>query len=895
MKIKYIAWKQVISSDVNRLFYGTQGPGLHNTGDQAFQNFNTVGENPGLWRGFTDNAAITTDPGFDIVLENSVNPLHLWYSINAARRNPIKINHMIWDRNLGHERLIIEPWYLGYMRILKQMLAAVIERDGATADSQLMFDFVSSRLENTLQIKSNLLQWIYDTQDGFCSLELDTGFMANDNLREIATAVRQNYYLVVKLEDEGRIFNVALMANIQCTELHPSIRACLLSKEKGGEDFDIEVAAVPASPDAQRFLDALYSRRNIILYGPPGTGKTHMLMELSRSFNAPVIFDDLDTEAPFRVTGATGETSVEWCTFHPNYTYESFVHGLDPVVIDNNLGFKPHIGPLVRMAVDASAGRKALLIIDEINRANTDSVFGDSIAVIDTSFNDAVTFTEPLTLDTGETIESISGSENLFIVGTMNSLDKSTSPLSSELRRRFAIVELAPSVEVLRSKLRHNEDIPADLVSFTCKIMKCLNERIREYCGKEYEFGQGYFWGLVDATEYYQETLAEILRNKILPHLRDILPRDCLSDFFGTGNLETLYYSSEAGFEFSDCHQLSSKELLNAFAVAVDDPIRFDTDEEELTFASLEEYEGNKINYIRKQLDIYKNVILSGCSGTGKSYYASKVLEEGAYPLSAKTHWHGSTEYSDVIEGIGASIAEDGQSIDYAIQPGLIRQLAENPADGKRLMIIESINKCNAAECFGELITLLEPDKRDLDINGYEGPIRIPEDMHFLCTMNPALGGNRLDSALKRRFIIIDFPPDYKALALHFGLNGEARQPLEEFFSMDALAVMSLAVDMLHALNKKIINYVGKDMQIGQACIWDLTNNPSPGNLLAMFDNNVVSQIEELCVDESIAFGLFGASSPILKRRAYGIEIGRFGALVPEDAIEAIREIIADE
>ena len=58
MKIKYIAWKKVINSDVNRLIYATQGEGLHNKGDQAIQNFNTLNENPGLWSGFTDGEII---------------------------------------------------------------------------------------------------------------------------------------------------------------------------------------------------------------------------------------------------------------------------------------------------------------------------------------------------------------------------------------------------------------------------------------------------------------------------------------------------------------------------------------------------------------------------------------------------------------------------------------------------------------------------------------------------------------------------------------------------------------------------------------------------------------------------------------------------------------------
>ena len=58
MRITYIAWKKVINSDVNRLIYGTQGKGLHNKGDHAIQNFNTLNENPGLWRGFTDDNII---------------------------------------------------------------------------------------------------------------------------------------------------------------------------------------------------------------------------------------------------------------------------------------------------------------------------------------------------------------------------------------------------------------------------------------------------------------------------------------------------------------------------------------------------------------------------------------------------------------------------------------------------------------------------------------------------------------------------------------------------------------------------------------------------------------------------------------------------------------------
>ena len=123
MKIKYIAWKKVINSDVNRLIYATQGEGLHNKGDQAIQNFNTLNENPGLWSGFTDGEIIprkkeverdnklnnTHFPTtFDIPLANSVNELKLWEDKNDTRHNPVKINHEIWDRSSGHEKTIIK-------------------------------------------------------------------------------------------------------------------------------------------------------------------------------------------------------------------------------------------------------------------------------------------------------------------------------------------------------------------------------------------------------------------------------------------------------------------------------------------------------------------------------------------------------------------------------------------------------------------------------------------------------------------------------------------------------------------------------------------------------------------------------------------------------------------
>lgn len=891
MRIKYIAWKQVISSDVNRLIYNTKGPGLHNKGDQAIQNFNTLDNNPGLWSGFTNGIPIPRQPGLDIKLKNSVNPLNLWYSINVARHNPVKINHEIWDREGDHGKRIIEPWYLGYMRILKQVLERIVKRDGNdNANVNTLLSFVSNRLEKTIDIRTNILKWVHETQDGFSNLDLDTSFMKNENIRNLVGFVEDYYYLVVKCEDNDETYNMALMANSKAKGLHSEIRKHLLSNKVGGKIVDINVSAVASSPDAQRFLEALYKRRNIILYGPPGTGKTHLLTELDHSFNAEVLFDDLDTEAPFRITGDNGLSAKEWCTFHPNYSYESFVYGLEPIVLqENKLGFKTHIGPMLKLAKKAEAGIKSLLIIDEINRANTDAVFGNASAIIDPQMNDVVTLSQPIIDEEGNSISDFKSSENLFVVGTMNSLDKSTSPLSAELKRRFCIVELSPNVEVLNSYLEKNNTVNQELSKYTCRIMSVLNEKIREYCGKEYELGQGYFWGLVDAQDNHENVLAEILKNKVIPHLRDVLPNDCIGEFFGANNINILYSSSDFGFEIVDGNSLSNLEVLQAFARVVESDLEFNIDEENDYDLSLDDYENLKANHILEQLKIYKNVIISGCSGTGKSYYVSKIMNNNYFDAYAKTHWHTSTEYSDVIEGISATV--NGTDICYSIQPGAVKSLAEKEVRGSRLMVIENINKSSAAENFGELITLLEPDKRNLKIVGYDGYITIPEDMMFLCTMTPGLGEKKLDSALKRRFSIIEFAPDYKALSLRLNVN-EEDLAIENYFEANSRDIKITAIKLLRSINQKLKNYVGLNAQIGQSAFWNLPEDCDCKQFLSAIDDNVLPYLEDYCTDEDIAHKLFGADSPMLRQHHFGLELKHFNNLSQDEVNLALKGII---
>lgn len=909
MKIKYIAWKNVNVSEVNRLVYGIKGEGLHNVSDQAIQNFNIIGENPGLWTGFTLGATIPRKKEverknrangthlpttFDIKLENSVNPLRLWEDKNDGRRNPIKINHEIWDRRSGHEKAIIEIWYLGYMRLLKKLLMALIDIEGTTnPDVKELLKFVESRLEKTDCIRTNILKWIYDTQDGFADLELNTSFLGNDGTRRVKHIVERNFYMVIKYDDNGVEKNMALMANADDTTLHPSIRQLLNSNPKGGEYVDIDMSIALKDEEVDGYLNALYKHKNIILYGPPGTGKTHLMRKIMDSFKCNVLFNDQDTEAPFKIIG--GNSVVKWCTFHPNYSYERFVTGIIPKIRNNKLTYDNNVGPFFIQAINAEKGDQSLLVIDEINRAKTDDVFGPTIAVLKKDSREYVKFPQPINYK-GESIEGINSSEKFFVIGTMNSLDKSVAPISIELKSRFVIVEIKPNVDILRKHLAKNSIIDDKLVQFCCELMEGLNKKIYDFCGKEYEFGQGYFWPLVEAKDSHLLVLAEIIINKIWPHIKDVVPLSCLEEFFTKANLGVLYNENDYGFDFADVSGLSYKDFINSFAKVIGSsyecvdnigPIFIEGD--------FNSYDNNKIDRIKNKLFRYKNIIISGCSGVGKTYIADRIAEDPYFVKVSKMYWHGSTEYADVIEGIKCILK--GEDLDYSVVPGTVMQLADAEPIGPKLMIIEGLNKSNVAENFGELITLLESDKRDLKVEGMEKPLAIPKDMYFLCVNNlSAAKNNKLDSAMKRRFVIVDLFPDYRLLSLHLGVDINHALNKEDFDNLgDPNIIKKLAIVVLQKINGAIIKSLGSEYQIGHSVLWSLKNRCSLNELIEILDMRIIPLIEEYCYDEGVAETIFGKDSPALIKHSYGVEVCKLSAMSREQVIIALKEILRYE
>lgn len=173
--------------------------------------------------------------------------------------------------------------------------------------------------------------------------------------------------------------------------------------------------------------ELLRERRFVILQGPPGTGKTRMADEVRREF-----------------FGSRGRT----VQFHPAVTYEDFVVGLSPDPVAEGLRFRAKPGWLLQAAADANDS-PYLLIVDEINRGDLGKVLGEAIYLFEPGEVGGLQAREVQLTHAIDGVSSFKLPPNLFVLGTMNTADRSIAGLDLAVRRRFAFVTLMPDPRVV--------------------------------------------------------------------------------------------------------------------------------------------------------------------------------------------------------------------------------------------------------------------------------------------------------------------------------------------------------------------------------------------------------------------------------------------------------------
>ena len=229
-------------------------------------------------------------------------------------------------------------------------------------------------------------------------------------------------------------------------------------------------------------LSAILERKGqVILYGPPGTGKTYHALRAAKdlaglhAFGQP--FAALDAAHQAEVEGSPSQPSlVRMCTFHPGYGYEDFLEGYRPKTGSNDqLGFKLRDGLFKRLCRDATErpDRRFYLLIDEINRGDIPRIFGELLTLLEKDKRgQAVRL--PLSG------ESFTVPGNLYLIGTMNTADRSIALLDTALRRRFGFRELMPEPSLLEGTVVA-DSIPLDgwLAALNRRILECIGRDAR--------------------------------------------------------------------------------------------------------------------------------------------------------------------------------------------------------------------------------------------------------------------------------------------------------------------------------------------------------------------------------------------------------------------------------
>ena len=265
----------------------------------------------------------------------------------------------------------------------------------------------------------------------------------------------------------------------------------------------------PRQPDAEH-------PRNRILYGPPGTGKTYHTVDYALAIidgvNAKDVNHDIERFHDLRFNANSGDGHIATITFHQNFAYEDFIEGIRPILNDGaegQIGYRLHNGIFKQIAEAArrEGDKRFVLIVDEINRGNIAKIFGELITLIEESRRIGQADATEVTLPYSK--KSFGVPDNLYLIGTMNTADRSIQLLDTALRRRFAFVEMMPEPE--------HKGISMDVEGVDCqKMLKTMNARITTLLDREHQIGHTYLLG-IDT----MEKLSDAFRNRIFPLLQE--------------------------------------------------------------------------------------------------------------------------------------------------------------------------------------------------------------------------------------------------------------------------------------------------------------------------------------------------------------------------------------
>ena len=298
---------------------------------------------------------------------------------------------------------------------------------------------------------------------------------------------------------------------------------------------------------------------NQILFGPPGTGKTYNTVNMALDIVCPIEGsqwgkkprDNARNEYQKMLKGG----QIVFVTFHQSMSYEDFIEGIKPEPTkDGKITYEVKNGIFKKLCEKAKKdeSQNYVMIIDEINRGNVANIFGELISLIEDDKRLGAREELRAELPYSHTIFSVP--KNVYIIGTMNTADRSVEALDSALRRRFTFKEMMPKSEL----------VPEE--NNVRNIFEIINQRIEVLKDREHQIGHSYFMGVNS-----EEGLKAVFYDKIIPLLQEYFYGDyekiqlVLGEGFVKKESESVKFAGDKSgdFDVSEVYRIVPKDKCN--------------------------------------------------------------------------------------------------------------------------------------------------------------------------------------------------------------------------------------------------------------------------------------------------------------------------------------------